>query len=219
MIDRLRLLAGTGGDIIGRDQYLESAVLVPFVETPEGPCLLFEKRSALVRQPGEICFPGGVFDPELDEKHSDTALRETVEELGVRPEQVKIACRLGTLVGRMGILVEAFAGVLDIEDVEMLSWQRDEVEVVFTLPFRYFLDQPPEIFRVRQQVVPYEDRPDGTRETTFPADKLGLPERYRKPWGGAVGRIFAWETPHGTLWGITAELVSETVRRWKRTEV
>lgn len=36
-----------------------SAVLVPLVDTADGPSLLYEIRSATVRQPNEVCFPGG----------------------------------------------------------------------------------------------------------------------------------------------------------------
>jgi 8-oxo-dGTP pyrophosphatase MutT (NUDIX family) len=30
------------------------------------PCVIFNKRSAKVRQPGDLCFPGGRIDPRLD---------------------------------------------------------------------------------------------------------------------------------------------------------
>ena len=36
-----------------------SAVLVPLVRQDGEYCLLYEIRSANVRQPGEVCFPGG----------------------------------------------------------------------------------------------------------------------------------------------------------------
>lgn len=42
-----------------------SAVLLPIAESStvngagKGPCLLFNKRSAHIRQPGDLCFPGG----------------------------------------------------------------------------------------------------------------------------------------------------------------
>ena len=39
-----------------------SAVLVPLVDTADGPSLLYEIRSATVRQPNEVCFPGGKTD-------------------------------------------------------------------------------------------------------------------------------------------------------------
>ena len=40
-----------------------SAVLVPLVRQNGEYCLLYEIRSAAVRQPGEVCFPGGKREP------------------------------------------------------------------------------------------------------------------------------------------------------------
>ena len=50
-----------------------SSVLVLLGETEAGngsdpePCLVFNKRSRRVRQPGDLCFPGGGLDPRWDE--------------------------------------------------------------------------------------------------------------------------------------------------------
>ena len=68
-----------------------AGVLVPIVELPGGaPALLFTVRSDEVREhKGEISFPGGVRhedDPDL----MTTALRETDEELGMRPESYDV---------------------------------------------------------------------------------------------------------------------------------
>ena len=47
-----------------QDVTREYAVLVPLVECPEGPSLLFEVRAeTLDHQPGEVCFPGGGLEP------------------------------------------------------------------------------------------------------------------------------------------------------------
>ena len=56
-----------------------SAVLVPLVRQNGEYCLLYEIRSAAVRQPGEVCFPGG--KRENGETAVQCALRETREEL------------------------------------------------------------------------------------------------------------------------------------------
>ena len=53
--------------IIGKDLYLNSAVLLPIVIIDNTEFVLFQKRSSTVRQPGEVSFPGGHFDSRYDD--------------------------------------------------------------------------------------------------------------------------------------------------------
>lgn len=68
-----------------------AGVLVPVIETAGGrPALLFTVRSDQVREhKGEISFPGGVRHAE-DAELLATAVRETEEELGLRPESYEV---------------------------------------------------------------------------------------------------------------------------------
>ena len=68
------------------------AVLIPLVETESGNALLLEVRSEKVRQPGEICFPGG--RSECGETVVETAVRETCEELGIEPSEIEVISEL-----------------------------------------------------------------------------------------------------------------------------
>ena len=63
-------LAGRQPEILGHEQLLKYAVLLPLIEVHNETHILFEVRSmSLRRQPGEICFPGGKVDPEdLDQR-------------------------------------------------------------------------------------------------------------------------------------------------------
>ena len=68
------------------------AVLVPVAETAEGLSLLYEVRSpALHHHSGEVCFPGGRMEPGETPEHC--ALRETWEELGIPPEDIRLLGR------------------------------------------------------------------------------------------------------------------------------
>ena len=80
-----RLLNGRG----------EFAVLVPLVERPEGLCILYEVRAEGIRQPREVCFPGGKM--EVGEDAIACALRETWEELGIEARHIEVLGRLDFL--------------------------------------------------------------------------------------------------------------------------
>ncbi|MFF5725076.1 NUDIX hydrolase [[Kitasatospora] papulosa] len=68
-----------------------SAVLVLFGTGARGPDLLLLRRSGSLRNyPGQVCFPGGSCAP-ADGDHVRTALRETCEETGLDPSEVRIA--------------------------------------------------------------------------------------------------------------------------------
>lgn len=70
-----------------------AAVLIPWIEGPGGPSILFTVRAAsLSRHPGEISFPGGMRDP--GESLLEAALREAREEIGLDAQAVEV---LGTL--------------------------------------------------------------------------------------------------------------------------
>lgn len=77
-----------------RPDFRRAAVLLPLYLSEAGPHLVLTKRTELVpTHKGQISFPGGGFE-EADGDLLTTALRETQEEIGLRPEDVEI---VGTL--------------------------------------------------------------------------------------------------------------------------
>ena len=74
--------------------------------------LLLNKRSDTVEDhKGEVSFPGGRMD-EGDGSLLDTALREAHEEVGVRPEDVRVLRRLDDVNTSTGYLVTPFLGAI-----------------------------------------------------------------------------------------------------------
>jgi 8-oxo-dGTP pyrophosphatase MutT (NUDIX family) len=68
-----------------------AAVLVPLVPVDDGVHLLFTRRAAtLPSHQGQVAFPGGTHDTSRDPSVVATALREAHEEIGLRPEDVRV---------------------------------------------------------------------------------------------------------------------------------
>lgn len=204
--------------VILRNEFFNSAVLMPLVKVGSELHFVFEKRAANIRQAGEICFPGGKFDPRTDISYQDTAIRETCEELGIPASTIKIKKQLGILIAPMGVAVEAFIGT--ITDFENLSITLDpnEVEKIFTVPVSYFLANKPEKYHVRIQVLSQYTDADGKLVELLPVKKLNLPERYSDPWRGRKQHVLVYPDTEEVIWGITAELIYEFVNKISSAE-
>lgn len=202
--------------IIGKDRYLNSAVLIPLIQLNGKEFLLFEKRSTEVRQPGEISFPGGHFEISEDKDFMDTAIRETVEELGIDANKITILGKLGTLVTPMGIIVETYIGKLDIESLEELKYDSKEVDKIFLVPLEFFFNNEPEKYENQLQLHPYIVDENGEKIDLLPVRELGLPERYANPWKKGKHRVLVYRYENEIIWGITAELIYELVNRIRK---
>ena len=198
--------------IQGRHRYFNSAVIIPLLWQQSEYHLLFQVRAKEIRQGDEICFPGGAFDADLDESFTETALRETEEELGLDRSQVEVIGRLDTLVVPMGTAIEPHLGLLNVTDLSELRPDPREVARIFTLPVSYFREHDPEVYSVRVEVHPVHVDDHGQERVLLPAAKLGLPERYHAPWGGKEMPIFVYQTQEGVIWGMTAELLRDLTR-------
>ncbi len=202
-------------EIIGKEKYLNSAVLIPIFVVDGNEFVLFEKRSKNVRQPGEVSFPGGHFETEKDKNFLSTAVRETCEELGIKESQITILGKLGTLVAPMAVLVEAYIGILNIKSLDDLEIDKKEVERIFLIPLKYFLDNKPDEYYTNIEIHPFTINENGQRIDHFPVLELGLPERYSIPWKRGKHRVLVYKTSEEIIWGITAELIFELSQKLK----
>jgi 8-oxo-dGTP pyrophosphatase MutT (NUDIX family) len=112
----------------------QAAVMILLFERNEEPWIVLTKRTETVRaHKGEISFPGGARDPG-DEDLYATAVRETHEELGVKPQTLQ---PLGALddypTFSSGYIVSAFVAAVEPGDYEP---QAREVAEVIELPLR-----------------------------------------------------------------------------------
>jgi 8-oxo-dGTP pyrophosphatase MutT (NUDIX family) len=100
--------------------------------------LLLNKRSESVEDhKGEVSFPGGRMD-ECDGSLLDTALREAHEEVGVRPEDVRVLRRLEDVDTSTGYLVTPFLGMITEDYPFVVS--RVEVAELVEVPVTALVD-------------------------------------------------------------------------------
>ena len=111
------------------------------------------------------------------------------------------------MVATIGATVDAFLGVIDIGSVDDLQINPTEVERIIAIPVSFFEDNEPEAYRVNITVNPSYVNQAGEEVTIFPAQELGLPERYTKPWGNVMSNIFVYRVEGVTIWGLTARLI------------
>ena len=210
--------AGRRAERIQPPHAKRSAVLIPLVDTDAGVSILFEKRSADVRQGGEICFPGGriektaeaAFTAEADsfagpditaasgsaavyERPEDTAVRETAEELLIPEEQIEIIAPMHCMAGPGGGDVTSVLGIL--HDYRG-TFSRAEVAEVFTIPLSWFAEHPPLIHKARMKA---------DLEPDFPYHLIPGGRNY--PMRSIPRRFYFYETDYGVIWGMTGELL------------
>ena len=207
ILNQLQQSLSHGSDILGRDRFFNSAVLIPFISVDNELHLLFQKRAENIRQGKEICFPGGGFDPAQDHDFQDTAIRETHEEMSLDPSQVFVIGKLGTVVAPMGAIIESYIGFIPETTIDQIQPDKNEVESIFTLPLSYFLENEPDVYHVQITFSPKSLDKQGNTVEIFPAQKLDLPSKYHRPWPGKKRRVYVYETEYGVIWGLTAEIL------------
>ena len=202
--------------ILSKDEYFNSAVLIPLVELNGEQSLLFEKRSANIRQGGEICFPGGEFDPNIDKTMEDTAIRETIEELGIIKSKIRKIGYLDTFVGPMGVTVDSVIAKLELADLSEIKYDKNEVDNFFTVPVSFFIENPPEVYGMRLELHTYYLNDEGEKIDLLPVKKLGLPQRYSEPRQGKKHNVYVYKSNDEIIWGITAALIFEFVKKLEK---
>lgn len=115
-----------------------AAVLFPIVRREEGDTVLLTQRTAHLKDhPGQISFPGGRVEPE-DGSAVDTALRETLEEIGLAEEHVEIIGFLPEYRTGTGFRVTPVVGL--VTPPFAITPDPFEVAEVFEVPLDFLLD-------------------------------------------------------------------------------
>ncbi len=113
----------------------QAAVLV-LISRGETPSILFTKRALHMRShPGEVCFPGGMWEPG-DESLLVTAQREVYEEIGLPAHHIQLLGALPQSHTRAGTAVTPFVAHFDA--TIPLRPSPDELESIFMVPLAAF---------------------------------------------------------------------------------
>ena len=124
---------------VNAGNYIQASVLLPLFVKDGQYWLLFMRRTDTVEyHKGEVSFPGGVVD-ENDDSLEGTAKRETLEEIGVREEDIEILGQLDDIpTMTSGFIVHPFVGMIPFPYSFTIS--KTEVEHLIEVPLRFFLD-------------------------------------------------------------------------------
>lgn len=182
-------------EILGNKDFSKYAILLPLIEKNGEIHILFEVRSHDLRnQPGDICFPGGRIDLE-DQTEEDTAIRETIEELGIKREEISDIFPLDYIVSPFGMIVYTFAGTID--SAARFTPNPPEVDHIFTVPLSFFLNKEPKVYRVNFDIQP---------EESFPFDLIAGGENYNWRTRQADEYFYIYEDK--VIWGLTAKILA-----------
>ena len=179
-----------------------SAVLIPLLELDGKLQILFEKRaSSLHSQPGEVCLPGGRFEP--GESAVQAAVRETMEELLIGRNQIEILGEMDGIMGPAGAPVWPIVAVLhDYRN----TWSEDEVDRTFLIPLEWFQKNRPEVYEAHVVTKPGED---------FPYDLIPGGRSY--PWHEKRHLVYFYRTGVETIWGLTGHIIASFISRYAGT--
>jgi len=186
------------------DGFRPAAVLVPLLQRPDGPTLLFTRRTTRVPQhKGEISFPGG--GAIAGEDAVAAALREAREEVGLDPASVEV---VGILDDLPSVSYYVVTPVVAAIAAPPAAFQPEAFEVLepFEVPLGRLLDPAHRSFRLWDP----ETGPDALRTAVRLArmafEELDPVTGHHRIWSFDGG-------PDRNVWGLTAHVLKILLER------
>lgn len=131
-----------------------AAILIPILELSDGLHILYIRRTSIDGDihSGQVAFPGGGAE-KSDRNPEMTALRETVEEIGVDPKHITLLGKLGTLKTISNFSITPIVARLDWPIAVIPS--PSEVSRIFTIPLTWLANPANRYIKVRALPDPY----------------------------------------------------------------
>lgn len=175
------------------------AVFIPIISIEGKDHILFEVRSSIVPQPGEVSFPGGSLEENEDFKMA--ALRETREELNLHEKDIEYLGYSSMTFTRDKRHIKAFYGRVN-KSLEDIIYNR-EVENLFTVDLDYLIKNQPNQYTIDFKMIfpddfPFEKIPNGHNYNFYPFHE----------------NLYFYDTDP-VIWGLTAEHLKDFVENIK----
>jgi len=154
----------------------QAAVLIPFVETPDGIEIILTLRADhLKHHAGQISFPGGRVEPS-DSCHANAALREAHEEIGLNPMQVEVIGEMSDYYTTSNYLITPVIGW--VHPPVTLKPDPSEVAALVQVPLRQLFDSD----RYEQHTWQHEGKVNFYYSTIYQGHRI---------WGATAAIILA----------------------------
>ena len=138
---------------------------------------------------------------EKGEMRKEAAVRETMEELGVYKSQIDLVAPLDILITPANLGVYPF--LAELKGYKG-TFSGDEVDHVFTVPLKWFLEHEPECYDTDVQTIPGKD---------FPFDLIPGGEDYH--WRRGRYKVMFYRYGENVIWGMTAKILHSFVEMYR----
>jgi len=135
--------------VIDQPSLAQAGVLVAITDEAEPHLELTRRADHLSTHSGEVAFAGGKRD-EGDPDIVYTALREAHEEINLASKHVNVIGELDQVVSRFGYVVTPIVGLIPADTTFIANL--DELDAVFKVPLRFFLENEPHDYFERGKI-------------------------------------------------------------------
>lgn len=175
------------------NEYRRYAVVIPIINIDGDLNVIFEVRAKNMRsQPGEISFPGGKV--EKFESPKEASIRETCEELNIEGKQINIIGQMDTLITQHGKIIYPF--IADIDSKVKINPSQSEVDHIFYVPLKFFMEKEPIVKRIKVISLPEEE---------FPYKDMEGAMGYS--WDVGKQNVYFYRFKDYVIWGLTAKII------------